>query len=163
MLRKMIDGLNRVIAVITMFLFATMTTLVIIQVVSRALTGYSFSWVEELTRFSVIWVTFLGAGLAFKYGAHISIEMLFYKIPLHLRKLAQWGITLLCSVFFVVVMVKGFQIVTLTMVQKSSSLQIPIGYVYSVIPFSGFYQMLNLIDVSINYMQTGKLPGEEVI
>ena len=45
---------------------AVMATLVFGNVVSRYLFNYSFSWVEELTRYMMIWVCFLGSGLALR-------------------------------------------------------------------------------------------------
>lgn len=51
-----------------------MVLAVFVQIISRALFNMSFPWTEELARYLMIWVTFLGASFAFQYGAHISIE-----------------------------------------------------------------------------------------
>lgn len=161
MLRRIIDFVNYVVTGIAMVFLVVMTFLVVLQVFSRVIIGYSFAWTEEVVRFLLIWVTFLGAAVAFKYGAHISIDLLFNKLPVHLRKAAQWGITIICASFFMMLIVKGGQIVGLTMVQLSPTLQIPMGYIYMVIPFSGLLQFINLVDISIDFTKTGQLPREE--
>ena len=54
-------------------LMATMAMLVFANVVSRYVLNYSLIWVEELTRYLMVWVGFLGAGLL-RLGAHIAVD-----------------------------------------------------------------------------------------
>ena len=57
-------------------LMAAMAVLVFANVVSRYVFNYSFIWVEELSRYMMIWVGFLGAGLVLRVGAHIAVDVL---------------------------------------------------------------------------------------
>lgn len=158
---RLLGFLNRITEYITMSFLVLATILILLQIISRSLLGSSFSWTEELTRFLFIWIVFLGAGIAFKHGSHISIEVFFNKLPPKVKMIVQSLVAVLCVIFFVVLFIKGVEITANSMGQVSPGLGIPMGYVYLVIPISGVLQMLNLIDVSILFAKTGKFPGEE--
>ncbi len=53
-------------AVIT--LLAAMAMMVFANVALRFLTDYSILWVEEASRYVMVWLTFIGAGLVLRYG-----------------------------------------------------------------------------------------------
>src|SRR3546814_379287 len=57
-------------------LMLVMTILVFANVVLRYLFNSSLTWVEELTRYMMIWVAYLGAGLALRAGTHVAVEVL---------------------------------------------------------------------------------------
>ncbi len=46
-----------------------------VQVFSRYLLSYSFTWAEELVRIFFVWVTLMGISLCCKYGMHICIDV----------------------------------------------------------------------------------------
>jgi C4-dicarboxylate transporter DctQ subunit len=45
-----------------------------IQVFTRYFLGMTFDWFDEGSRYLLVFVTFAGAGMAVKYGAHFSME-----------------------------------------------------------------------------------------
>ena len=46
-----------------------------VNVVLRAL-GYSLKWAEELTRYIIVWVTFIGGSMCIQDGTHVGIDVL---------------------------------------------------------------------------------------
>ena len=58
---------------------------------------------------------------------------------------------LTCGFAAVIMIYGGIQITSLTMSQKTASLGIPMGYVYSIVPVSGglilFYGILNIVEM----------------
>lgn len=62
--------------VVVAALLAAMTALVFANVAMRYLLGHSLTWVEELTRYMMIWLAYLGAGLAWRAGAHVAVDLL---------------------------------------------------------------------------------------
>ncbi len=149
--------INRAIDAITMGFVVIMVVIIFLQIASRAVLGSSFPWTEEAARFLMIWVIYLGAGIAFKYGAHISIESFVPKFPLGLQKLAYVLIGLIAVSFFVILFFTGLEISSKTMVQRSPALGLPMGYVYYVMPISAVLQLLNIVDVTVNYLKTGNM------
>lgn len=148
--------INQVVEKITMMFIVIMVSAVFLQVVSRALFSYSFAWTDELVRYMMIWVIFLGIGICFKYREHISIDLLFNRLSFPLQKALQVIIALLCMFFALLLIVKGLELSGKTMVNKTLSLQIPMGYVFYVIPASGVLIILNVMDITINMLKAKK-------
>src|SRR5690606_6818329 len=67
-------------------LMGTMAALVLANVVSRYVYNYSIIWVEELTQFQMIWITYLGAGLALRQGRHVAVDLVENLLPPGLRR-----------------------------------------------------------------------------
>ena len=62
-------------------LMAASVTILFIQVITRYLFAYSFSWGEQLVRIFFVWVTMMGISLCGKYGMHITIDALNLVLP----------------------------------------------------------------------------------
>lgn len=146
---KSIKIINRVTEGFSAILLFGMVVLIFLQIVSRLLLESSFPWTEEVARFMMIWLTFLGTAFAFQYGAHIGVEFFVEKFPKMLRAIVQVIVGIICLSFFVLLIVKGYELASGALVQTSPALNVPMGYVYSVIPISGVLMSLNLIDVTI--------------
>lgn len=144
------------------FIMASMVAGVTWQVLSRFVLSSPSSFTEELARFQLIWIGILGAAYAFRRGAHLGLDLFTSNLPLPLKLRTAVVANLFVLVFSALVMVYGgAQLVALVLNlgQLSAALQIKIGYVYSVIPVSGFliciyaviniYKSLNGIDITI--------------
>ncbi|MGO4887502.1 TRAP transporter small permease [Anaerobacillus sp. MEB173] len=147
---KGIKFINRIVENISALFLATMVILIFIQVISRQFIGSSFAWTEEVSRYLMIWVTFLGASVAFQYGAHIGIEYFKEKSPVFIQRAFEILTLIACTVFFYFMITKGIDIMNRQMGQTSAALKIPMGYIYLVIPISGVLMFLNLLDITFN-------------
>ena len=49
-------------------------------VIMRYIFNEPQAWVEELARYSIIWGTFLGFGLALRHNQHIQVDILYDKL-----------------------------------------------------------------------------------
>ncbi len=78
---------EKVVQVTLVGMVGVMTVIIILQVFMRYLFLYSLSWSEEVARYLMIWVSFLGASLALKYGFHIGVEFVINRIP---EKMKGW-------------------------------------------------------------------------
>jgi len=157
---SVIRVINRFVESIAMLFLAGMVLVVFLQIVLRAISGSSFLWAEEVARFLMIWVIFLGTAVAFRYGAHISIEFLFDRLPESLKKVGHVLIALLSIVFVAVLIAKGWELCQKSMVNFSPALKIPMGYVYAVIPISGILMIINMVDAVVRFFRTGRIAGE---
>jgi TRAP-type C4-dicarboxylate transport system permease small subunit len=153
-----IQLINRWTERLTMIFVVLMVVLIFMQIVSRSVLGITFSWPEEASRFLFIWVVFLGVGFAFQYGANISVEVLVERLPMKWRKFSQIIVLLLCSFFLLILTFQGIDLMSRAMQQMSPSLGIPMGYVYLAIPVSGVLQILNLADITLNFIKNEEYP-----
>lgn len=149
MWKRFMNGINSATEWLTAVFLSVMVLLIFAQIVSRLFFSSSFAWTEELARYLMIWSTFLGASFAFKYGAHIGVEVFVRKLPNLVKNIVQVIASLASLVFFIFMISKGWEIIGRSMVQTSPALEIPMGYVYMIFPISGVLMCLNLIDVTI--------------
>jgi TRAP-type C4-dicarboxylate transport system permease small subunit len=114
-------------------LLGAMATMVFANVVLRYLTDRSLLWVEEASRYTMIWLTFLGAGLVLRYGGHIGIEALHDRFPRQ-APLLRALVALLMLGFFAFMAWIGVRYASLTWGQTTAVMEIPIGAVYLAMP-----------------------------
>ncbi len=132
-------ALNRLEDWLMVISMALITILITTQVVLRYVFASSFPWAEEVTRFIVIWMSFIGAAMGVRTGAHVSVDLLVTFVPpgWH-RPLA--ATTAVCGLAFAIALVVyGYPIVALTARtgQVSSALQLPMAWVYSIFLIGG--------------------------
>src|SRR3954454_21584469 len=56
------------------YLTLQMALMVLLGVYTRYVLNDSLAWIEELARFSMVWLSWVGGGLAFRSGAHIAVK-----------------------------------------------------------------------------------------
>jgi len=136
--------INKILEWFMIIIFALLVLDVLFQVFSRYILGTSFTWTEEFARFSLIWMTILGAAYLNAKREHLSMDFLYEKLSIANKRKASILIEVFIFLFALIVMVVGglnLVYTTLHLEQLSGTLRIPLGYVYAVMPFSGFLIM----------------------
>lgn len=138
------NKVNRILELFLIIIFALLVLDVLFQVFSRYLMGRSFAWTEEFARFSLIWMTIIGAAYLNAKREHLSMDFLYEKFSIENKRKTSILIEIFIFLFGLIVMVfGGFNLVytTLHLEQLSGTLRIPLGYVYAIMPFSGLLIM----------------------
>ena len=152
MMMNLYEKINKAIEVVLVIIFSLMVVDVVWQVFSRYIIGKSSSFTEEFARFAMIWLVILGAAYLTGRREHLSMDFLLRN--LEGEKLARRlnKIDVFVLLFALVVMVIGggnLVYTTLYLGQLSSAMQIPLGYVYAIVPISGvliiFYSIYNIL------------------
>ena len=148
-LRKRLD---KVLEFICCTLLALMTILVTWQVVSRYVLNNPSTVTEELVLFSFVWMGLLGGAYLFGKNEHMSMTFLFDKLSEknQIKVIIFFELVIMAFAVFILVF-GGWNMSKLSMGQLSSSLQIPMGYIYLALPLSGIttmiYNALNISDI----------------
>lgn len=79
-MNKLAHIATRGLETLVVFILATMSMLVFLNVVLRYGFNSSISVTEEVSRYLFVWLTFLGAILAFRGDQHVSVTMLTAKL-----------------------------------------------------------------------------------
>ena len=140
----MFHKINRILEWMLMCIFALLVLDVLFQVFSRYIMGNSFTWTEEFARFSLIWMTVLGAAYLNAKREHLSMDFLYQKFNQKNQYRVSIFIEFMIFLFALVVMVLGgsnLVYITLKLEQLSGTLRIPLGYIYAIVPFSGLLIM----------------------
>ena len=106
------------------------------NVFARYFFNHPLPWAEEFSRYSFIWLTFLGAALCTKHGRHIIIDGLVKTFPFRAEK----TIGILVSVMMIAlayVMIYYGWILCTNATQPTATLKVPQYFVYVSVPFSG--------------------------
>lgn len=138
------NKVNKILEWFLIIIFALLVLDVLFQVFSRYLLGQSFTWTEEFARFSLIWMTILGAAYLNAKKEHLSMDFLYDKMSVANKRKTAILIEVFIFLFALIVMVIGglnLVYTTLHLEQLSGTLRIPLGHVYAVLPFSGFLIM----------------------
>ncbi len=136
-MRKQIDRLVRNTLV---FLMGFMLFNVVWQVISRYIIGSPSTFTEELARYLLIWICLLGGAYAAGKKMHLSINLLPNKLSKEgRRKLSIFTFSIVILFALLVMVIGGGRLVQISYVlgQSSSALNIPLAYIYSVLPLSG--------------------------
>ncbi len=151
-MEKTYSLLNKTIEWMLVSIFALLVLDVVWQVISRYVVGKSSSFTEEFARFALIWLTVLGAAyINGQKEGHLSMDFLLSKLPEQKRQNRQKVIQVIMAIFALIIMVIGggnLVYTTLSLGQISSALNVPLGYVYSIVPICGviiiFFSVYNI-------------------
>jgi TRAP-type C4-dicarboxylate transport system permease small subunit len=139
-MKRVTDGVTRIVSVFLVFLMAVMVLDVTWQVFTRFILRDPSSFTEELAGFLLIWIGLFGAGYAYRVKAHLGIDVLTSKlsgIKKQTSEIVISGIVFLFALFILVI--GGWRLVNLTFTLKQISpvMGIPMGYIYLVLPLTG--------------------------
>lgn len=142
-------------------MLAAMACMVFANVALRFVTDRSILWVEEASRYTMIWLTLVGAGLVLRHGGHIGIDALQQKAPRHAAAI-RVGIFAVLLGFFALMTVVGLRYAMLTWSQTTPVLEIPIGAVYLAMPVGFALMIVHLLLMGRSYLRDGRfLAGGE--
>jgi TRAP-type C4-dicarboxylate transport system permease small subunit len=145
MINKVSFRLNQSVEYLLFGLGFSMTILVAVQVFYRYVLNDSLFWSEELSRFFLVWLTFLGASCAYYRKANPGVDFLYAKMPTLLKKISAVMTHLVSIALFLVMIVYGYQFAYFIRLQISPALQIPNWVVLSIIPVSGAILLLHAV------------------
>lgn len=144
-------GLDKVLEFICCSLLALMTIFATWQVASRYIFNKPSTVTEELVLICFVWMGLLGAAYIFGKQEHMRMSFLVDKLSERNQTKVKIFSEIVVILFAALVLVfGGFKMSQLSMGQISSSLQIPMGYIYLALPLSGVitivYNILNIYD-----------------
>jgi TRAP-type C4-dicarboxylate transport system permease small subunit len=137
--------LDRALRWTLVILLSAMVLAVTWQVVSRYLLASPSSWTEEVARYLLIWIGMLGAAYAFRTRMHIGLDLLPKKLTGRSALRLHWFTLGAIMLFALIVLVYGgtsLVLLTWELRQTSAALELPISFVYSVIPLTGILIVL---------------------
>jgi TRAP-type transport system small permease protein len=152
---------DRVVEAICAALMLEIVVVLFVAVVFRYAINRPLGWPEEVARGSLVWLTFLGAYLAFRRGAHIHVDLLVRKLPARGRlRLALVG-NLLMALATALLIREGVTYASTFFDDPSPYLRFPIGLQYLALPIGGLGWLLALAARSGSALKGGPEAGEE--
>lgn len=93
----------------------------------------SLGWIDEASRFIIIWVGFLGAAIVYAANKHVSLTILIDRMRSTVARVLRIIQTLVVLGVFGVMFWFGYQVVRYA-INRSTALDLPMSLVYSCVP-----------------------------
>lgn len=151
-LLKIRDIINKFLSFACLILFAFMVIIGTYQIVVRYFLNSPSTVSEELLTYSFTWMALLSSAYVFGKRDHMRMGFFADKIKGTPKKLLEIAIELLIILMVSGIMIfGGFSIMKLTMTQKTASLGVPMGFIYTIIPITGIliliYSIINICGI----------------
>ena len=133
--------------------FLAMVLLTCWQVFTRYILQSPSTWSEELVGYLFAWMSLLGASIVTSEREHMNIPILVERFGDRGQKLLTCLGEVIAFLFSAIILVfGGIRITALAMGQMTSSLGIPVGMFYVILPLCGIlniiYTILNILEIS---------------
>ena len=86
-MEKVLRNINRLEELAIGYALLLLAVVACIQVVLRYVFGMAFDWVDELSRYVCILITFVGAGVCVRYGTHFCMDAFVQFAPNRIKHL----------------------------------------------------------------------------
>lgn len=113
-------------------IFWVLAAVVFLQFFTRYVLNDSIAWTEEIARYLLICVTFVGAAMAARKGTHIALELALYLLPPGKRRWLRLLLAAIAVVFFAFSAWLCFEIAEAMWYQPMVVIDLPLGLVYYV-------------------------------
>lgn len=143
-LHRLSDILNNISRVAITLLLIWITVVLVLQVSARYIFSSGMFWTEEMARYAMVWIVFLGAAVVTKEKAHINVPILETIFP-SLKK----HFTVLQIIFFlmyiVIILFISWGTLQVLQYQFSANMRLSMALVYSIIPISFILILIHLL------------------
>lgn len=123
-----------------------MVIAILLQIFGRYISNdMDISWTEESARFAQIWMVFFGAGIAMKRNLHVGVDVLTGVLKGRSKNILLVVCGIFAIVFLIVAIYGSFDLIAVGGLQISAALNIPMSYVYIIIPIGLFYWLVEYV------------------
>ncbi len=147
LLRRTSARLNSAIEYLLSGLGLAMSLVLGLQVFCRYVLNHSLFWSEELARAMLVWLTFLGATVAWYRQLHPGIDALTSRLSRRGRRLSRLFMQVMAMALFSVMIIAGCRFAWFVRHQLSPALGLPRWIVPSIIPASGLVLLLHTVNL----------------
>jgi len=143
-LKKFFDVVLKAQRKITAFLMLALIVTVTTQIVARMIFTLSTPWTEELAKYLLIWIAFIGSVGALIKGEHLMVDILHVKFPPRLKKYARIVNDIISLFFTGFLLIYGVQLCANPIIRRSltPAMQMPRVWLYLVLPISMGFMVL---------------------
>jgi TRAP-type C4-dicarboxylate transport system permease small subunit len=148
---------------VVIWMMALMAVMVFSNVIWRYVLSDSILWAEEISRYLMIWSTFLASGLLVRQGAHIAVDNLQDVVPNAVGKVIRFIIVATLLFFFVSMIYIGALYVVFQWNQVTPVTRIRFGFVYAALPVGFILMVYHTMVISWTWIKERKFEiGDDI-
>ena len=141
-MRKLFGTIDRGVELLVAAIFGAMVLIGFLQVFSRFVLNKTPSWSEEIQIFGHIWLVFLAIPIAYRRGAHFTVEAIRRQYSLGMHKVFDLMVEFLWAGFAVVTAWYSYRVALVAGRSVSPGLEIPMSYPYYGMIIGSVYLLL---------------------
>ncbi len=151
------DSILNVFAFLSGLLLILTTLSVCVDVVMRYLFNNPLTWVDEISEYVLLYITFLGTAWALRRDGHVVIDLLLMRLRERSRKILGLISTGICIISCSVLFWYGARVAWdhyQRGVYNATLLEFPKGPVIAIIPVGSFFLVLQFLRKFLAYLRT---------
>ncbi len=122
--------LNSILKTLLLLSLFGLITVVVIQIFGRLFLPKAPGWTEEAARLCFMYLVSLGAGLAIKEKAYVSVELWLHRMSSQVQRFVQIILHIFVLVLMLLMTLHAIPFVLIGLIQTSPGLQIPMAVSY---------------------------------
>jgi len=135
--------------------FWLLAVVVFAQFFSRYILNDSIAWTEEIARYLLVAVAFLGGSMAVRKNSHIRVEFGYRYFPPVLSKILSTFVDALRVVFFLYATFLTYQVIGLMQSQYMTAINVSMAALYWVVLVGFIMMSLRSIQILVKHWQQG--------
>ncbi|MBK5928502.1 C4-dicarboxylate ABC transporter permease [Rhodobaculum claviforme] len=160
-MRRLEQGFVALNAWVVIACLAVMAGVVFVNVCMRYFANTSIPWADELARYLMIWMTFLGAGLVLRQGGHVAITSLRDALPGRVQMVLRAALVCLLMGFFAYMVWVGWDYMNRARFQRTPALRLSFRTVYAAMPIGFALLMVHLALIAPRFIRVGRTEAED--
>ena len=137
--------LSRLVESLVILIAGIIVTIVTAEVILRYLFSHSLIFTEELSRYLMVWIVFLGSALAIRDGSHIRIQLLVNRLGARMQQITKLAAYALVVAFLVFITIEGLKILPRQLQQMCITIDVSLFYFYLAIPVGSILMIVFLM------------------
>ena len=141
------NALDKLCSVLIVIMLGLMVLITGAQIICR--TWFTaLTWSDEVTRYLLIWSTFLGASGVYRHSGHISVTIVQDAVPPRLSKVLRVAVHVICFVLFAVLLYFSCTY-CMKLNKTATTLPIKMKYIYLCVPISMVILMVHSLLMAV--------------
>lgn len=154
-LKWLYDNINRFVDILIVVVLTLMIVDVSVGVFYRYVLNHAIAWVEEVSRYLMIWTAYLSMGMVLRDEQHVGIEFVVNWFPPGGRRIIKVLSDIVVEIFLLVVIIQTIKYSEVLSIQRSPALGIPMVYPYLAVTAGAFLMFMENLKLIYEYW-TGK-------
>jgi TRAP-type C4-dicarboxylate transport system permease small subunit len=153
---RAVDLVSAVLRVVILLMASAIFVIIVLTVITRYGFNSVMSWSEEVPRYLLIWISFLGAAICVDLKDHIAFDYLYKRFPGPLRAAVQLLINAAIFAFGYLMLAFGIRFVEAFGGDFMESIPFTNVWYYTAMPVSGGLIMLYSLRDQLNIWFVGE-------
>jgi TRAP-type C4-dicarboxylate transport system permease small subunit len=149
---------------LTLAFFWALALVVFYQFFTRYVLGDSAAWTEEIARYLLIVICFVGASMAVRRNTHIHVEFLYRYLPAKVGRVLSTCVDVVRVAFLCYAVWLTFLLIPKVAHMKMTVVDFPLYYMYGLVAFGFAMMTFRAVQVAIRHWRQGwsvlERPGE---